>query len=114
MFEKEIELIERNMGKVMHYGNTTTTAILPCMIIGHSIQKKLVGEGNDLFILVCKSKDNGVNFPVSTLKDYTIRYDIEGLDKKLFMKVPYQLAQIKKDTIIGACLPDNFVKTLKI
>lgn len=108
MFQKEIDLIKNNIDQIILHGNIGTALPLQCKIIGYRIKFNPIKKTDELMLLVCKSKSNGVNFPIDTYDKYTILSEtIQGVDPVHYLVVAYDVLKIQKGKIIGAFLPDN-------
>ena len=95
-----IKTIIENCGNTMFVKLTSEPTV--CTIVGWGISKNLIRKHEDeLFILGYKNKHNGVDFPVDSLKEYTIVYNVKDEVKEHYIKLPFNCAKIFKGKIIS-------------
>lgn len=95
-----IKTIIENCGNTMFVKFASEPTV--CTIVGWGIQKNLIRKDeDDLFILAYKNKSNGVNFPIDTLKDYTIVHEIKDPIKEQYVKLPFSCTKLFKNKIIS-------------
>lgn len=99
--EKGIEIIVENCGETMFVKLGSSDVL--CKIIGFGIESNIINEDKeDLFILGYKLKHNDVDFPINTLKNYTIIHKIQNPNVKQYVKIPFECTKIYKNRIISS------------
>lgn len=95
-----IKTIIENCGNTMFVKFTSGPVL--CTIVGWGIQENRTRPSEDeLYVLAYKQKSNGVDFPIVSLKNYTIVNEINNAVKEQYTILPFSCVKIFKNKMIS-------------